>query len=118
MVERVNQESVPALQRAAYALWRLNWIHPFRGGNGRTSRAVAYQIICMSLKAMVPGTPSLPSLVLATRQDYVDALHAVDASEREADGAEPDLTPVSSYLEDLVMRQMASAVNALAKLEK
>ena len=55
MVERVNQESVPALQRAAYALWRLNWIHPFRGGNGRTSRAVAYQIICMQMGAMVPG---------------------------------------------------------------
>jgi hypothetical protein len=24
----------PATRRAAHALWRLNWIHPFRGGNG------------------------------------------------------------------------------------
>jgi fido (protein-threonine AMPylation protein) len=24
------------VERAAYALWRLNWIHPFAGGNGRT----------------------------------------------------------------------------------
>lgn len=24
---------------AAYALWRLNWIHPFVEGNGRTARA-------------------------------------------------------------------------------
>lgn len=24
---------------AAYALWRLNWIHPFIEGNGRTARA-------------------------------------------------------------------------------
>jgi Fic family protein len=30
-----------ALERAAYALWRFNWIHPFAGGNGRTSRALA-----------------------------------------------------------------------------
>ena len=79
---------------------------------------MAYQIICMQMGAMVPGTPSLPSLVLASRQTYVEALYAVDASAREADGAEPDLTPMSTYLMDLVMRQMASAVNALAKLEK
>jgi hypothetical protein len=27
---------------AAYGLWRLNWIHPFVEGNGRTARAVCY----------------------------------------------------------------------------
>lgn len=26
---------------AAYGLWRLNWIHPFIEGNGRTARAAA-----------------------------------------------------------------------------
>ena len=42
-----NSESFSSLDRAAYALWRFNWIHPFRGGNGRTSRAIAYLILCM-----------------------------------------------------------------------
>ncbi|MGH7294224.1 MAG: Fic family protein, partial [Polyangiaceae bacterium] len=28
-----------AINAAAYALWRFNWIHPFAGGNGRTARA-------------------------------------------------------------------------------
>ncbi len=32
---------------AAYALWRLNWIHPFIEGNGRTARAACYYLICM-----------------------------------------------------------------------
>ncbi|MCY4556856.1 MAG: Fic family protein, partial [Chloroflexi bacterium] len=27
---------------AAYVLWRLNWIHPFINGNGRTARAACY----------------------------------------------------------------------------
>lgn len=27
---------------AAYALWKLNWIHPFVEGNGRTARAACY----------------------------------------------------------------------------
>jgi fido (protein-threonine AMPylation protein) len=26
---------------AAFALWNLNWIHPFIEGNGRTARAVS-----------------------------------------------------------------------------
>src|SRR4051812_40637900 len=28
------------LHAAAYALWRINWIHPFGDGNGKTARAV------------------------------------------------------------------------------
>jgi Fic family protein len=35
-----------AVKTAAYLLWRLNWIHPFGGGNGRTSRAVSYLVSC------------------------------------------------------------------------
>ena len=27
-----------ALDAAAFALWRVNWIHPFKNGNGRTAR--------------------------------------------------------------------------------
>src|SRR5262245_43669892 len=47
-VDWINREQEEghssAVTRAAYALWRFNWIHPFAGGNGRTSRAVAYLI--------------------------------------------------------------------------
>ena len=32
----------PAVHLASYAMWRINWIHPFFGGNGRTSRGVSY----------------------------------------------------------------------------
>ena len=30
-----------AIDAAAYVLWRINWIHPFEDGNGRTARAAA-----------------------------------------------------------------------------
>lgn len=30
-----------ALHLCAYVMWRLNWIHPFTDGSGRTSRALA-----------------------------------------------------------------------------
>ena len=41
MCERAYAESEwDAVKTSAYVFWRLNWIHPFRDGNGRTSRAV------------------------------------------------------------------------------
>jgi Fic family protein len=43
-----------ALERAAYAQWRFNWIHPFAGGNGRASRALTYLIVCMNEERMLP----------------------------------------------------------------
>jgi Fic family protein len=30
----------------AYVMWRLNWIHPFVDGNGRTSRVLSYIVLC------------------------------------------------------------------------
>lgn len=38
----------------AYALWRLNWIHPFVEGNGRTARAACYYLICLKVGAILP----------------------------------------------------------------
>lgn len=63
-----------ALERAAFALWRFNWIHPFAGGNGRTSRALAYLVVCMDAGRMLPGVPSMPSLIYEHRDDYLLAL--------------------------------------------
>jgi hypothetical protein len=39
----------------AYPLWRLNWIHPFIEGNGRTARAACYYLICLRLGGLLPG---------------------------------------------------------------
>ena len=35
--DKWHEES--ALHLASYVMWKLNWIHPFTDGNGRTSRA-------------------------------------------------------------------------------
>jgi Fic family protein len=122
MIDWINQarsDGRSALDRAAYALWRLNWIHPFRGGNGRTSRAIAYLIICMDMGQMIPGIPTLPSLIYVNRDAYVEALRDADRSLREAvvpdsEVAEPELSTMNIYLRELVMRQMASAIQSLA----
>lgn len=112
-IAQARANGLSTLDRAAYALWRLNWIHPFRGGNGRTSRAIAYLILSMDMGLMLPGTPSLPSLIYANRDAYVEALRDADQSVRDG-AADPDLTTMNGYLRELVMRQLANVVDRLS----
>jgi Fic family protein len=57
-VDKLNAAAdCSAIWRAAYALCRLNWIHPFAGGNGRTARAFSYLIICLDMQIIRPCHP-------------------------------------------------------------
>ncbi len=82
LVEDINRYigTADPIDLGAYVLWRLNWIHPFVNGNGRTARVIAYYIICVALGAWLPGSPTLPDLLRRDRSDYVAALQAADAS--------------------------------------
>ena len=70
--------SASALHLAAYALWRLLWIHPFADGNGRVARTLSYIILSVKLGTVLPGTPTLPALIAQNRDDYYLALEAAD----------------------------------------
>lgn len=106
--ERANGSG---LHRASHALWRFNWIHPFSGGNGRTSRAVAYLILCIDVGGVLPGVPTVPSLIYDKRDEYVRALRTADAGVR--DRGIPDLSHMERYLGDVVTTQLASALKKL-----
>jgi Fic family protein len=113
LLEDLNQshETRPAIDRAALALWRVNWIHPFNGGNGRTARALAYLILCLDLGIVPPGRPQFPTVIYNQRNEYVSALKAADAS--VLNGGEPDLDPVRAIIEDAITRQLATAIESL-----
>jgi Fic family protein len=104
-----------SLERAAYVLWRFNWIHPFAGGNGRTSRALAYFIVCVDNGAMLPGEPTMPHLIYERRDDYIAALRAADASVLDDTDATPDVSVMCDLLRDVLTRQLAHAIDSLAK---
>jgi hypothetical protein len=74
-----------AVHLGAYVLWKLNWIHPFADGNGRTARAVAYVVISAKLDSLLPGAPTIPEQIAANKAPYYSALEAAD--ERLKDGA-------------------------------
>ncbi len=69
-----------AVHLAAYLMWRLNWIHPFDDGNGRTSRIVSYIVMCVRLGAKLPGTPTIPEQISKDRRPYFAAIEAADAA--------------------------------------
>lgn len=94
------------LSLAALVLWRLNHIHPFVNGNGRTARVTCYYILCLKAGGWLPGKKLLPERIVERRPDYVLALQAADAS-LAAGGL--DLTQLQTLLTELLEAQLAEA---------
>lgn len=88
---------------AAYALWRLNWIHPFVEGNGRTARAACYYLICLRSGGLLPGKKIVPERIRDDRQPYYKALRAAD--EKWAEG-HFDVSELALYLRGLLKAQL------------
>lgn len=101
-----NWDRADPLALASLVLWKLNYIHPFINGNGRTARAAAYFVLCVKIGALLPGVPILPVLIHQNRDRYVEALKALDESYNT--GA-LDITPLVKLLEELLQQQLASA---------
>jgi Fic family protein len=91
------------IEMAAWALWRLNWIHPFEEGNGRTARAVTYVTICAGIGQGLPGTPTFLERLIMHKLQYNRALEAADAAALR--GTE-DVTQLASLLRGLVEAQL------------
>ena len=92
---------------AAYALWRLNWIHPFVEGNGRTARAACYYLLCMREGRWLPGKKIVPERIRENRAPYYAALRAAD---RAWDQGRFDVTELAIYLEGLLAAQLSETV--------
>lgn len=90
----------------AYALWRLNWIHPFVEGNGRTARAACYYLICMKQQKLLPGKKMVPERIRENRPLYYEALKAADDA---WDQGQFDVSHLANYLADLLKKQLADA---------
>lgn len=87
----------------AYALWRLNWVHPFVEGNGRTARAACYYLICLRQGKILGGRKIVPERIRESRDRYVAALRAADKAWEAGDY---DLGPMAKYLGELLIGQL------------
>jgi len=106
MCDYVNEhwnESTP-IHLAAYVMWRVNWIHPFADGNGRTSRIVSYLVLSIRAGAVLPGTPTIPDQIVDNRKPYFDALDAADLAFRDG---RIDVSKMEQLLGSLLANQLA-----------
>ncbi|MBY5440789.1 Fic family protein [Rhizobium leguminosarum] len=101
-----NWDKTP-VHLASYVMWRLNWIHPFSDGNGRTSRMVSYVVLCVKLQLPLPGIRTIPDQIVDNRKPYFDALEAAD---RAAEHGAYDLSKMEELIEGMLATQLASVM--------
>ena len=88
----------------ACALWRLNWIHPFVEGNGRTARAACYYLLCLKQGQLLPGKKIVPERIREDRKPYYAALRAADIA---WDQGQFDVSKLAGYLSGLLKQQLS-----------
>ena len=94
---------------SAFVLWKLNYIHPFINGNGRTARACCYFVLCVKAGGWISGDPILPELLRQHRNRYVVALKHADGSLTQQAAIEDALGPLSELIRELLAVQIANA---------
>jgi len=111
MCDHINENwaKLSPLHLAAFTLWRMNWIHPFVDGNGRTSRVVSYLVLCVRLGYVLPGTTTIPEQISKNKDPYYQALEAADKA--NASGS-LDLTEMERLLESLLANQLVSVLDS------
>jgi len=102
-----NWDASYATHLAAYVLWRLNWIHPFEDGNGRTARAASYLVLSVKLGYKLPGSQTIPEFIAKDKQPYYNALESADASWKK--GA-LDLREMEDLLKGCLAAQLVDVV--------
>jgi fido (protein-threonine AMPylation protein) len=93
------------LHLASYVMWKLNWIHPFTDGNGRTSRAVSYLILCLRLGYLLPGKLTIPEQISIDKRLYYKALEAADLAWTQK---RIDLTAMKELLGSMLAAQLVA----------
>lgn len=109
-----NWSTRSAVELCSYIMWRLNWIHPFADGNGRTTRAVAYLVLCVRAGARLPGAPTIPEQIAEDKKPYYEALEAADRSQEEGD---PNLSVMNDLLETYLAKQLEAVLAAATSSE-
>jgi Fic family protein len=75
---RENWDKQDLIQLAVYTMWRINWIHPFENGNGRTSRAVSYLVLGAKYGGVLPAKQSVIQQIIGNKAPYNLALRTCD----------------------------------------
>jgi fido (protein-threonine AMPylation protein) len=114
MCEYINNNwaAKSAAHLSAYVLWKMNWIHPFADGNGRTARAVSYVVLSTKLDGLLPGTPTIPEQISTDKQPYYTGLELADKA--WAATGQVDVSALENMLNKMLAAQLLSATKEAA----
>jgi Fic family protein len=102
-----NWDTRSAIHLAAYTLWRVNWIHPFADGNGRTARAISYVVLSVKIDGLLPGTKTIPDQIAADKTPYYDALENADEVWKQSQTV--DVSSLETMLSGMLANQLLQA---------
>jgi Fic family protein len=97
-----NWAAASAAHLAAYVMWRINWIHAFDDGNGRTARAASYLVLSIKTGGVLPGAKTIPERIVAAKNTYYFALEKADKAYEE------DKSIDVSELEEIIVSALAA----------
>lgn len=106
-VRQVKTWQSDAIELAAFVLWRINWIHPFDDGNGRTARAASYLVLNLAIGYELPGQTTLVERIQWERTAYYYALEEAD---RAWAGGKLDVSVLAAMIRRLVEAQIRERV--------
>jgi hypothetical protein len=106
-VNEVNRwwEASDAVALATFVLWRLNNIHPFINGNGRTARAASYFVLCVKSGGWLRGNTILPELI---RQNHAEYCAALQLGHDSFAAGNLDLAVLHAFIVRLLNEQFAT----------
>jgi Fic family protein len=112
LCQYVNENWVrSAIHLGSYILWKLNWIHPFSDGNGRTARVASYVVLSVKLDSLLPGTPTIPEQIAVDKTPYYKALEVADKTFAQG---KIDVTTLEGLMEGMLATQLLNAAREAA----
>lgn len=112
LCEYVNENwgTASAVHLSSMVMWRMNWIHPFTDGNGRTSRAVSYLVLCAHTRLLLAGPETIPEQIVARKAPYYAALEAADrVYQQEGRLTENTVLEMEELMKAMLAKQLRSA---------
>lgn len=99
-------DQVDLIHLCAFVMWKLNWIHPFSNGNGRTSRAASYMVLNIKHGQILPSRNSITEQIVKDRTPYYACLRQADDIIAATSDIKAALAPLEALTGQMLKEQI------------
>lgn len=76
LIQITDFDQMDEITLASFVLWRLNWIHPFIDGNGRTAAVLCYFVLGVKSEPPISSKYEqvfLPEILRQKEKEYIES---------------------------------------------